>query len=185
MFVNFQLVVFMQYARFLLSHKADAISGRSRPWAKLGGGGGGEGGFLPLTLPPFLPSAILSFFFLPKIRGWGEGNWPPGPYLRSITAHITNTIYVREWMLEIWIMLYVYGLFRPFQRTYLLEARSLITTKRKNQFSLLLPPLRTPEECYLIDSYFGSRHWRWYWIYPQAPNCKQLLDEVFVISRII
>ena len=57
--------------------------------------------------------------------------------------------------------------------------------QRKNQFSLLLPPLRTPEECYLIDSYFGSRHWRWYWIYPQAPNCKQLLDEVFVISRII
>ena len=150
-------------------------------------GGEGGGGFLPLTLPPFLPSAILSFFFfLPKIRGWGGGgNWPPGPYLRSITAHITNTIYVREWMLEIWIMLYVYGLFRPFQRTYLLEARSLITTKRKNQFSLLLPPLRTPEECYLIDNYFGSRHWRWYWIYPQAPNCKQLLDEVFVISRII
>ena len=184
MFVNLQLVVFMQYARFLLSHKADAISGRSRPWAKLGGGGGG-GGFLPLTLPPFLPSAILSFFFLPKIRGWGGGNWPPGPYLRSITAHITNTIYVREWMLEIWIMLYVYKLFHPFQRTYLLEARSLITTKRKNQFNLLLPPLRTPEECYLIDNYFGSRHWQWYWIYPQAPNCKQLLDEVFVISRII
>ena len=41
MFVNLQLVVFMQYARFLLSHKAKAISGGSRPWAKFGGGGGG------------------------------------------------------------------------------------------------------------------------------------------------
>ena len=184
MFVNLQLVVFMQYARFLLSHKADAISGRSRPWAKLGGGRGGAV-FCRLPCRLFFLLRFFLFFFLPKIRGWGGGNWPPGPYLRSITAHITNTIYVREWMLEIWIMLYVYGLFRPFRRTYLLEARSLITTKRKNQFSLLLPPLRTPEECYLIDSYFGSRHWRWYWIYPQAPNCKQLLDEVFVISRII
>ena len=149
--------------------------------------GGGRGGRFFAAYPAAFSSFCDSFFFffLPKIRGWGGGNWPPGPYLRSITAHITNTIYVREWMLEIWIMLYVYGLFRPFQRTYLLEARSLITTKRKNQFSLLLPPLRTPEECYLIDNYFGSRHWRWYWIYPQAPNCKQLLDEVFVISRII
>ena len=44
-----------------------------------GGGGGGEGGFLPLTLPPFLPSAILSFFFLPKIRGWGGGTDPRVP----------------------------------------------------------------------------------------------------------
>ena len=101
MFVNLQLVVFMQYARFLLSLKADAISGRSRPWAKLGGGGG-EAGFLPLTLPPFLPSAILSFFFFTQNKGvGGGGNWPPGPYLRSITAHITNTIYVREWMLDL------------------------------------------------------------------------------------
>ena len=75
MFVNLQLVVFMRYARFLLSHKADAISGRSRPWAKLGGGG-----FLQLTLPPFLPSAILSFFFFTQNKGvGGGGNWPPGP----------------------------------------------------------------------------------------------------------
>ena len=46
MFVNLQLVVFMQYARFLLSHKAKAISGGSRPWdlePSLGGGGGGGG----------------------------------------------------------------------------------------------------------------------------------------------
>ena len=148
-------------------------------------GGGGGGRFFAAYPAAFSSFCDSFFFFFTQNKGVGGGNWPPGPYLRSITAHITNTIYVREWMLEIWIMLYVYGLFRPFQRTYLLEARSLITTKRKNQFSLLLPPLRTPEECYLIDSYFGSRHWRWYWIYPQAPNCKQLLDEVFVISRII
>ena len=101
MFVNLQLVVFMQYARFLLSHKADAISGRSRPWAKLGGGGGGGRFFAayPAAFSSFCDSFF--FFFLPKIRGWGGGNWPPGPYLRSITAHITNTIYVREWMLDL------------------------------------------------------------------------------------
>ena len=97
MFVNLQLVVFMQYARFLLSLKADAISGRSRPWAKLGGGGGGGGGFLPLTLPPFLPSAILSFFFfLPKIRGWG-GELTPGS-LPSIHYCAYYEHHIREGM---------------------------------------------------------------------------------------
>ena len=38
-----------------------------------GGGEGGEGGFLPLTLPPFLPSAILSFFFFTQNKGVGGG----------------------------------------------------------------------------------------------------------------
>ena len=95
MFVNLQLVVFMQYARFLLSHKADAISGRSRPWAKLGGGGG----FLQLTLPPFLPSAILSFFFLPKIRGWGGGTDPRVPTFDPL-LHILRTPYT--WGNECW-----------------------------------------------------------------------------------
>ena len=103
MFVNLQLVVFMQYARFLLSHKADAISGRSRPWAKLGGGEGGRAVFcrLPCRLF-FLLRFFLFFFFFTQNKGvGGGGNWPPGPYLRSITAHITNTIYVREWMLDL------------------------------------------------------------------------------------
>ena len=36
-------------------------------------GGRGGGGFLSLTLPAFLPSAILFFFFLPeKKKGGGE-----------------------------------------------------------------------------------------------------------------
>ena len=147
MFVNLQLVVFMQYARFLLSHKANAISGGSRPWAKFGGGGG-----LPLTLPPFLPSVILPFFFLPKIRGGGGGlNYP-----RSITAHITNTIYVREWMLEIWIMRYVCGLFRPFPGTYLLETRARLSQPKEKISSIFFfllwghrrSVIRTSEECY-------------------------------------
>ena len=37
------------------------------------GGGGGGAVFLPLTLPPFLPSAILSFFFFTQNKGVGEG----------------------------------------------------------------------------------------------------------------
>ena len=97
MFVNLQLVVFMQYARFLLSHKADAISGRSRPWAKLGGGEGGEGGFLPLTLPPFLPSAILSFFFFTQNKGVGGGELTPGS-LPSIHYCTYYEHHIREGM---------------------------------------------------------------------------------------
>ena len=99
MFVNLQLVVFMQYGRFLLSHKADAISGRSRPWAKLGGGGRGGAVFLPLTLPPFLPSAIL-FFFLPKIRGWGGGGTDPRVPTFDPLLHILRTPYT--WGNECW-----------------------------------------------------------------------------------
>ena len=136
------------------------------------------------------PAAFSSFcdsffFFFTQNKGVGGGGTDPRVPTFDPLLHILRTPYTWGNECWIWIMLYVYGLFRPFQRTYLLEARSLITTKRKNQFNLLLPPLRTPEECYLIDNYFGSRHWQWYWIYPQAPNCKQLLDEVFVISRII
>lgn len=101
MFVNLQLVVFMQYARFLLSHKADAISGRSRPWAKLGGGGGGgEGGFLPLTLPPFLPSAILSFFFFTQNKGVGGGGTDPRVPTFDPLLHILRTPYT--WGNECW-----------------------------------------------------------------------------------
>lgn len=73
MFVNLQLVVFMQYARFLLSHKAKAISGGSRPWDLEPSLGEDGAVFLPLTLPPFLPSAILSFFFFTQNKGVGEG----------------------------------------------------------------------------------------------------------------
>ena len=41
----------------------------ANPDLELRGGGGGGGGFLSLTLPVFLPSAILLFFFYPKKKG--------------------------------------------------------------------------------------------------------------------
>ena len=61
--------------------------------------GGGRVGavFLPLTLPPFLPSAIPSFFFLPKIRGWGGGELTPGS-LPSIHYSTYYEHHIREGM---------------------------------------------------------------------------------------
>ena len=97
MFVNLQLVVFMQYARFLLSHKADAISGRSRPWAKLGGGGeGGRAVFCRLPCRLFFLLRFFLFFFLPKIRGWG-GELTPGS-LPSIHYCTYYEHHIREGM---------------------------------------------------------------------------------------
>ena len=100
MFVNLQLVVFMQYARFLLSHKADAISGRSRPWAKLGGGRGGGRFFAayPAAFSSFCDSFFF-FFFLPKIRGWGGGTDPRVPTFDPL-LHILRTPYT--WGNECW-----------------------------------------------------------------------------------
>ena len=51
--------------------------------------------FLPLTLPPFLPSAILSFFFTQNKGVGGGGNWPLGP-LPSIHYCAYYEHYVRE-----------------------------------------------------------------------------------------
>ena len=151
-----------------------------------GGGSGGEGGFLPLTLPPFLPSAILSFFFFfTQNKGVGGGGTDPRVPTFDPLLHILRTPYT--WGNECWKFesCFTFMDFSARSKEHTFWKLARLSQPKENQFSLLLPPLRTPEECYLIDSYFGSRHWRWYWIYPQAPNCKQLLDEVFVISRII
>ena len=97
MFVNLQLVVFMQYARFLLSHKADAISGRSRPWAKLGGGGGGGRFFAayPAAFSSFCDSFF--FFFFTQNKGVGGGELTPGS-LPSIHYCTYYEHHIREGM---------------------------------------------------------------------------------------
>ena len=98
MFVNLQLVVLMQYARFLLSHKADAISGRSRPWAKLGGGGRGGGRFFaayPAAFSSFCDSFFL--FFFTQNKGVGGGELTPGS-LPSIHYCTYYEHHIREGM---------------------------------------------------------------------------------------
>ena len=97
MFVNLQLVVFMQYARFLLSHKADAISGRSRPWAKLGGGGEGGGGFFAAYPAAFSSFCDSFFFFSTQNKGVGRGELTPGS-LPSIHYSTYYEHHIREGM---------------------------------------------------------------------------------------
>ena len=97
MFVNLQLVVFMQYARFLLSHKADAISGRSRPWAKLGGGEGGGAVFCRLPCRLFFLLRFFLFFFFTQNKGVGGGELTPGS-LPSIHYCTYYEHHIREGM---------------------------------------------------------------------------------------
>ena len=92
MFVNLQLVVFMQYARFLLSHKADAISGRSRPWAKLGGGR-----FFAAYPAAFSSFCDSFFFFFTQNKGVGGGELTPGS-LPSIHYCTYYEHHIREGM---------------------------------------------------------------------------------------
>ena len=57
----------------------------------------GGGGFLPLTLLPFLPSAILSFFFFTQNKGVGGGELTPGS-LPSIHYCTYYEHHIREGM---------------------------------------------------------------------------------------
>ena len=53
----------------------------------------GGGGFLPLTLPPFLPSAILSFFLFTQNKGVGGGGTDPRVPTFDPLLHILRTPY--------------------------------------------------------------------------------------------